>query len=159
MSVRPVCLLRLFASVALATAVAVTGLSVAHATPATISQSTCTNATISGTYGYSFTGSEFVGPDGTPQPGGTRIEVVAVGSITYDGQGGFTGSDNISVNGNVRPRSYTGTYSVQPNCTATSTIDSPGGAIHTSFVINNGGNNLLIIVTDPGTALLGEAQR
>lgn len=119
----------------------------------------CTNATLSGAYVYSFNGYGFVGTDGTPQAGGTPVPVVAAGMISYDGGGAFAGSDFISTGGNVRPRQYTGSYTVSPDCTGTGTIEMPSGPIHTSFVISDDGEEMQIIVTDPGTGLLGSAHK
>ncbi len=112
----------------------------------------CTAASLSGSHGYAFTGVVLL-------PDGTRVDIAAVGVITYDGQGSFVGNDMASSGGTVRPRSFTGTYSVNPDCTGVGTIILPGSDIHTHFVVVAGGRAARYLVTDPGAVLVGESTR
>ncbi len=134
-------------------------LPLAPAAPPAVAQSTCTNTTLSGNYAYSFSGHAYLGADGTPRPGGTPVEILAVGVITFDGQGAFTGADTESTGGVIRPRSYSGSYTVNADCTGISTIDPPVGPAHTFMAIDQGGDEFYVIVTDPGAAISGVAHR
>jgi hypothetical protein len=79
---------------------------------------------------------------------------------TFDGKGNMTVSGLVSLNGNIVPNVAKGTYSVNANCTGNYTVkDSQGNAFHAYFVINDGGNELQILVTDPGTAITCIARR
>jgi hypothetical protein len=81
---------------------------------------------------------------------------------TNDGKGNFTQVDAVGVNGNVTPgwRPGSGTYSVNPDCTGTSTIVIPGMPdVHTQFIVSQSGNTTHFVVTDPGLATAGESER
>jgi len=64
------------------------------------------------------------------------LDVVAVGLIAYDGQGAFVGADTVSIGGAIRPRTFTGTYTINPDCTGTATIVQPGRTLHSAFVLD-----------------------
>lgn len=56
--------------------------------------------------------------------------------------------------------SVTGSYSVNANCTGTATVTPKGQpAQNYSFVIVNGGNEMLPIETDSNTVVTGIVQR
>ena len=116
----------------------------------------CSNQTLKGTYANSLHGLIFI-------PGGSAPLVLAgVVKTTYDGNGTFTQVDAVSDNGSGvtgwRPGS--GTYSVNPDCTGTSTIVIPGMPdVHTQFIVSQSGNTTHFVVTDPGLATAGESER
>lgn len=62
-------------------------------------------------------------------------------------------SGMFSVNGDVYPRVETGTYTVNPDCTGTYTVEGGGLTIDAFFVIDQGGNELQIVITDSGTVI------
>jgi hypothetical protein len=78
----------------------------------------CSLRTLNGCYGFTFSGSIIgVGP------------IVGIGVTNYDGQGHFTGTETVNVNGSGGiPQTSTGTYTVNSDCTGSevSTV-SPGG--------------------------------
>ena len=80
---------------------------------------------------------------------------------TFDGNGTLTGSGIGSLNGEIVPVTYVGTYIVNPDCTGTYTVEvSPLGlTTHAFFVIADGGNELQIVITDPGTVITCIARR
>jgi hypothetical protein len=79
---------------------------------------------------------------------------------TFDGKGGFSGSGVSSINGNILPGTFQGSYTVNPDCTGTYTVvNSIGLTIHAFFVIADGGNELHIVITDPGTVITCIARR
>lgn len=98
----------------------------------------CTNETLKGTFVH--TGSGFVKAD----------PLAGVGTDTFDGEGGVTGTGSLSVNGNIVPLTFTGTYKVNPDCTGTYTI--PGGTT-LFFVIADSGNEIQAICIDPGVVI------
>jgi hypothetical protein len=84
---------------------------------------TCSNASLSGTYGFLHDGTD---SNGTPA-------TAAVTQITFDSTtGAFTGETTASHDGVIATNSITGTYAVTSNCTGTGT---PEGASPFSIVV------------------------
>jgi hypothetical protein len=72
--------------------------------------------------------------------------------VTYDGMGNFTQIDNVhgSVTGWVPDRPGSGTYQVNPDCTASTQFSpAPNVFIEQRMVIVDGGNELYTITTSP----------
>jgi len=109
----------------------------------------CSNATLNGTFAEKDTG--FIM---NPSPAPASL-FSSVNLDTFDGKGTITASGFAIVDGNGGPQTENGTYKVNPDCTGTYEVTiSPGGfTAHASFVIDDGGNELQIIVTDPGTVI------
>jgi hypothetical protein len=77
---------------------------------------TCSNASLSGTYGFLHSG---IGPSGTPTTG--------VSSITFDSTAGtYKGTDVASHNGVLDTGFLTATYAVASNCTVKATASLSG---------------------------------
>jgi hypothetical protein len=129
----------------------------AHARP-------CSDETLWGTYGLRVSGEVLQGTVTDPT---TTIAVIrdGVDLATFDGRGHFTQEDFVLGNGafllGLPTDSETGfndmesgTYTVNPNCTGTFTINEPGPVvIVTMFVLTNGGQTIHAIVsslTPPG---------
>lgn len=108
----------------------------------------CTDATIRGTYGIQMHGT---GP--VPPPVGGTQTLIGVVRRTYDGMGNFTQIDNIhgSVTGWVPDRQGSGTYQVNPDCTAaTQFVPGPGApVIEERLVIVGGGSELYSATVRP----------
>jgi len=107
----------------------------------------CTNHTLRGTYGFHMQGTVPV----PPPVGGTQT-VIGVVRVTYDGMGNFTQIDNIhgSITGWVPDRPGSGTYQVNPDCTASTTLSpAPNVFIEQRMVIVDGGSELYTITTSP----------
>jgi len=90
---------------------------------------TCSNASLSGTYGFLHSG---IDSHGAP--------AVAVTQLTFDPTTGtYTGEDLENIGGVLVPSSLTATYAVAPNCTATAQVTLvSGGAsenVNVSFVV------------------------
>jgi hypothetical protein len=93
----------------------------------------CSNATLHGSYGFHATG----------------IGFVAVGRFVFDGNGGLTGTLFVRVPGtNIGPLEFTGTYSVNPDCTVT---DNWLGSTHVSVIVDQG-KGYFIMNVSPSTA-------
>jgi hypothetical protein len=88
---------------------------------------TCSNASLSGTYGFLHDGTD---SDGTPA-------TAAVSQITFDSATGtFTGETTASHDGVIATESLTGIYTVASDCTGTGT---PTGANPFSIVVTSTG--------------------
>ncbi len=126
------------------TAVALVVLSLAIGMQAQDTQH-CSNATLHGSYGFHATGTGFA----------------AVARFVFDGNGGLTGKLFGRVPGtNIGPLEFTGTYSVNPDCTVT---DNWLGSTHVSVIVDQG-KGYFILNISPSTAAEdtlnnGEARR
>lgn len=102
----------------------------------------CSNAILSGTYSDQDSGAILgVGP------------FAGVNVDSFDGKGNMTVTGVLNVNGNASPGVETGTYTVNPDCTGTYTVEGGGLTINAFFVIDHDGDELQIVVTDPGTVI------
>ena len=111
-------------------------------------ESHCTNHTIRGTYGIHMEGT---GP--VPPPVGGTQTLIGVVTRTFDGMGNFTQIDNVhgSVTGWTPDRPGSGTYQVNPDCTAATQFQPAPGApvIEERIVIVDGGTELHSITVSP----------
>ena len=108
----------------------------------------CSKATLTGSFGYSSTGTlldsyvpaPYAGPFGE------------VGRQTFDGRGNTSAKATTSSNGNIAPVTIEGTYTVNPDCTGAMTLNvSPfESTVHADFVIDEDGAQLRAIGTDSG---------
>src|SRR5260370_41522009 len=109
----------------------------------------CSNDHLTGTIGISATGS-IVAPPPIAGP------FANVGTQTFDGKGGTTGTATVSQNGNILKVTITGTYTVNPDCTGSITLNlssqNPPLSLktHAFFVIDDSGAEVRAIQTDPG---------
>jgi hypothetical protein len=105
--------------------------------------------TLMGSYGFSIA---------VPYAGNDNGTGVIQGVFTLDGAGNATGSGGISVGVDPDPnatvpqvqptRGNQGTYTVNPDGTGTVTLQSPNGKTTSlSFVVTDGGSQLLLVVT------------
>ena len=146
------------------TIAAVTALALGVAPTARAHDKACSNATLKGTFTHNATG--FV-----TSPGSMATPFAAVSTITYDGNGAFTESGILSLDGNIVPpqtdpalvQTVTGpgTYTVNSDCSGNYTVQIPplGLTAHGFFVIDDGGNEFQLIETDPGTVVTGVVRR
>lgn len=117
----------------------------AHAQP-------CSDKTLSGGYSY-----QVVGQVGTEPP---FLPFVAERLVTFDGAGNLSGSGYRVLAGNVAISPVTGTYSVQPNCSASFDITvfrEDGSVVHVDqvfgVIIESGSKvrGTLVSIVDPDT--------
>jgi len=121
---------------------------------------TCTNAGVEGSFGLEATG-VFVA--GAPVTGPVVIAGALKFSVNTSGDGVITGhlagsEDDTLFTFAGAP--VTGSYSVAPDCTGTATItpkDKP--ALNFSFVVVNGGKEMLAIETDADTIVSATLQQ
>jgi hypothetical protein len=110
---------------------------------------------VAGDYGYTSTGSVVSPPVGP---------FTAVGRVTITSAGTFTGEQTTSVGGNVVDESITGSFAVNPDCTATAIayIYRGGSLVRTtSFdaVWDSNRKEFRAIFRTPGTAITMIGQR
>jgi hypothetical protein len=130
------------------TVTAITALALGIASTAYADDEGCSNASLRGTFAYTSTGS-IASP---PEIAGPFAEV---GTQTFDGTGATTAAVTLSQNGNILPVTVTGTYTVNPDCTGTMTLQvSPiAVTVHVFFVIDDSLNGFQAIETDPGLVI------
>jgi len=108
----------------------------------------CTDRTLRGTYGIQMNGTRPV-----PPPVGGSQTLIGVATRTYDGMGNFTQIDNVhhSVTGWTPDRPGSGTYQVNPDCTAaTQFVPGPGAPVlEERIVIVDGGSELYSVTVSP----------
>jgi hypothetical protein len=109
----------------------------------------CNNRLLHGAYGFTVQGTKLGGQGPTgPQ--------VGVAMAQFDGNGNFTQTDTVTINGQVvadfthTPAS--GTYEVSHDCTGSFTINFTDGrpTVTTSFVVVQSGNEIDTVVTSAG---------
>ena len=124
------------------------------ATAAKAADKGCSNATLKGTFADSASGFVTSPPDMAGPLAGVFTE-------TFDGSGSMTSAGSLSVNGNIVPVTGKATYSVNPDCTGTYTLQlSPiGTTAHYFFVIFDSEDEIKWICTDPGVVLNGSSRR
>lgn len=106
-------------------------------------RSGCTNASLSGDYGLTFSGFQL--------QSGTSVPFYGAGSAASDGVGNFAATFAASENGALpgnryiasTNNAYTATYTVNSNCTGLLTATPGSGGDNFAFVIVNGGAEVL----------------
>jgi hypothetical protein len=121
---------------------------------------TCSDATLNGAYGVSISGTR-PAPSVLPNiplfPGAIEQAIGVVIQI-FDGQGSFSQTDNVkgSISGITPNRPGSGTYSVNPDCTGTYTLNNKGVPfpIVTQMVIVDGGAEFRGVVVSPQPVMI-----
>jgi hypothetical protein len=115
--------------------------------------SSCSQATVSGSYGYTTSG--FVAL------GGGFVPAAAAGRIDFDSQGNVTGTQTRIVGGSALAETYSGTYTVNPDCTGDFTVvvqpDTRTSSVHLVWTDNAKG--VSAVFTTPGFVLTATASR
>lgn len=111
---------------------------------------TCTVAGEKGIYGYH---------GGGWQTNPSLIPVALDGLVTADGLGNFTGTETVSSGGVIVSGTITGTYTVNANCTGTTTSTFNGKTSHTNVVFANSGHTVFEITTDAGVISINVVQK
>ncbi len=115
----------------------------------------CSLHSLKGCFGSTITGNLVGGPLAGP--------VAGIVLQKFDGEGGLTQVDTVSINGTLiaNERSATGTYTVNPDCTGSATIDFPEQPpLQLNFVLVDHGRELRAVTTNPGltTTSVGRKQ-
>jgi hypothetical protein len=112
----------------------------------------CNNKLLNGHYGFTLQGTKFAVPN-VMGPTGPQV---GVAMANFNGNGTFEQIDTVTINGEVvadftHTPAY-GTYTVNPDCTGTFTIDFTDGRppVVTSFVVVENGLEIDTVVTSAG---------
>ena len=113
----------------------------------------CSIARLRGSFGFTTTGSIVAaGPIGL---------VASVGVLTFNGLGGVSQDETVSLNGTIVERSSVGTYFVDHDCTGNMsiTLPPPAGVSTSNFVIVDDGKEMRFIVTGTGRVITTVAKK
>lgn len=110
----------------------------------------CDNQLVQGRYGFTLEGQK-LGPPGTPI--GPQV---GVAMTTFDGRGGLTQIDTVTINGEVvadfTHPTASGTYAINSDCTGTFTINFRDGRppATVNLVVTENGNEIDTVVISRG---------
>jgi hypothetical protein len=109
-----------------------------------LSDNPCSLQTLKGTYAYHCSGVHL----GTGQP----VYVAFAGKDQYHGDGTMSGIYSFSENGTISHNiSYTGTYTVNPDCTgAFTTTDEQGVVVTADLFFGRDGEEVYFVLTNGG---------
>lgn len=107
----------------------------------------CTPATISGPYGYAFSGFSVVSA--------RLLPFAEQGTLVADGNGSLSGVATESLGGAFATANFSGTYTINAACSGTATLNAGGNVANVAFTIVNNGGQLNFIQTDTGTLISG----
>ena len=114
----------------------------------------CSLANVAGSYGYTTSGFVAIAP-------GTFVPAAAAGRITFDGNGHVNGTQTRVVAGSSLDETYSGTYSVNPNCKGSFTVlvepDTRTSTVDLVWTDNTNGASA--VFTNPGFILTATARR
>ena len=105
----------------------------------------CSLRTLEGFYLFAYSGYQIVD--------GQQIPFVFSGRDRLNGDGTISGVNSFSINGAISQNvTYTGTYTVNPDCTGTSTTvdDGTGETGHFDLFFGPDGDEVAFVQTDPG---------
>lgn len=113
---------------------------------------TCTNSTVKGRYVYTATGWKI--EEGDPVP------LAHAGQETFDGEGGLQGVMTLTINGVIsRDVSYSGTYSVNTDCSIDMKIELSGVDTQWTAYTSSSGDVMSYIRADSDTVFSGISYR
>lgn len=118
----------------------------------------CSLASLNGRYAIEGQGTVVAQLPGFPPPPAAQGEVAIV---TVNGAGSFSGSATLNVGGLVlNSVPFTGNYTVNSDCTGTTTINtSLGLTLHNAIVVIGGGQRFVETETDPFQVIQRRGQR
>jgi hypothetical protein len=118
------------------------------------SQTSCSNATLTGLYMYSNSGYQAVNP--------SLLPLAVTGKNIFYGNGKFDSLATLSIGGTIIPNDAApGTYTVNSDCTGTAIVHMtpPTPDVHLQWFVAPDGDLIFSTETDPGTVLTGTLQR
>ncbi len=117
------------------------------ASPVVRADGGCSLASLNGPYATEGQGTIVGQLPGLPAPPFPFGEVVL---DHFNGAGSFFGNASVNLGGVALPVSFTGTYTVNSDCTGTVTVNtSLGLTLHNSMVVIGGGQRFILTETDP----------
>lgn len=116
-------------------------------------QAGCSASNLKGPYAYLFNGFAY-------DAQGNLLVQATSGRILPDGNGTLTGSDTFSNDGTIGRRTYTGTYTVNSDCTGATTLTfSDGSKTSLDLVVLSNGREVNLITTDLDAIFSGVAKQ
>jgi hypothetical protein len=117
------------------------------------SENPCSLRTLKGTYLYHCAGVYLVN--------GQPVHFAFSGKDQYNGDGTMTGVYSLSDNGTLSHHvSYSGTYTVNPDCTGAFTTKDENGVVqHADLFFGHDGDEVSFVLTDPGFVDSGVERR
>jgi hypothetical protein len=118
-----------------------------HLTPVRTvhAQSGCDASTLSGAYGYNLTGYVY-------DSQGYSYFLASAGRLVPDGGGGLSGTETLSFDGTIVHRTYTGTYTMNDDCTGSMVWQVTQGnstvTVHADIVAVNNAREINFVQTD-----------
>ena len=120
--------------------------------PAVHAQSACDAGSFLGGYGYALSGYVY-------DPQGNVLLLASAGRLVADGRGSVTGADTSSQDGTIVHRTYTGTYSMNGDCTGSITLQTATGGVtaigHGDIVAVNNAREINFVQTDSNYVFSG----
>ena len=114
-------------------------------------QAGCSASTLSVPYSYNLSGTFY-------NTLGDGFFYGDVGIMTPDGNGNLAGVDTVSNDGLIGRRTFTGTYTVNGNCTGSAKFQfSDGSTKSMDFTLGNGGKSINFIDSDNNVIVTGTA--
>ena len=111
----------------------------------------CSNATLTGDYGFTISGTRPLGPPPAPIE-----QFVGLAVTNFDGNGGLiqpAGSSHGSISGDSSTDTGFGSYSLNADCTGTMTLTlngrTPPVSLHIWMVVVDGGKEVHLVVMTP----------
>ena len=115
----------------------------------------CGAQTLKGRYVYAFSGFKTTG-DSAAQ----RTPFAQGGHEVFDGKGHVSGNATASFNGTIVRLKYTGTYTVNADCSGTvTTTDDRGESAHYDVFVPKDGSSILYVQSDPSVVSAGWERR
>lgn len=108
----------------------------------------CSDASLQGSYGFRVEGTNVSNSALPPGP------FAALGRNTYDGQGGMQGEIVVSANGAIFSVLYTGTYTLNTDCTGQKSVNLMGAlkglTVTFDFLVDDNLHEIRMIMTQAG---------
>lgn len=125
---------------------------------------TCSNATLKGSYGNVFQFLNLLPGSPVPQPigAGTHFAGAGFNVFTFDGAGSFSGPSRLSFGGLIISSMVAGTYTVNSNCTGSivaGVVGDPSTTFNLEFVIVDDGNEVHTLSTVSGDIAVGTMKK
>lgn len=137
----------------------VLGVALTRLTQTADARETCNVHSLKGPFGYARSGSTFV-----PSGATTAKEIADTatgGRVVFDGHGGLKGDQWSVVNGAAQHQEFTGTDTVDRDCTGNLTLTITGTTMtdHFNFTLVDNGRQIKLIQRDKGSLQAGTAIR
>lgn len=120
-------------------------------------ETSCSVASLGGTYAIQGQGTIVAQIPNFPPP---PFPFAETGIVTFDRAGKLSGKTTVSFNGFVVQPTFTGTYTVNSDCTGSFTIQSSIGiTLHDDVVVIGGGRRFESVEPDPFVVITRRAER